>query len=415
MIVEVVAVGTELLLGQIVNSNAAVIAGRLAEEGFDAHYQVVVGDNEDRLVAALAGAMKRADAVILTGGIGPTQDDVTREAICAATGRTMEFSDEYARKLRARWEATGRVMPDSNLRQAEYPEGAEQLPNPKGTAPGLALLHHDTWIFALPGVPQEMAVLLDDEVMPRLHRTAGGPAVVKSRLLRSWGMSESQVSELLDDLFRASTNPSVAFLASSGEIKVRITAKADTEEDAEDLINPVEAEVRERLGARIFGTDGETIEAVVLHMLEAKGWRLATAESATGGLIAGRITSVPGASRVFVGSVVAYATDVKEAVLGVPATTLRDVGVVSEETAIAMADGAARVLGAEVAVAVTGSAGPDLQEQPAGTMVIAVRTPEDTAARSLRLPGDRERVRTYAGTAALHLVRLAVEGSWWKR
>lgn len=415
MIVEVIAVGTELLLGQIVNSNAAVIAGRLAEEGFDAHYQVVVGDNEARLVDALATALGRADAVIVTGGIGPTQDDLTREAICVSTGRAMQFSDDYARRLRARWEATGRVMPDSNLRQAEYPEGAEQLPNMKGTAPGLALLHEDTWIFALPGVPQEMLMLLDDEVMPRLRRTAGGPAVVKSRLLRSWGMSESQVAELLDDLFQASVNPSVAFLASSGEIKVRITAKADTEEDAEALIRPLEAEVRDRLGARIFGTDGETIEAVVLRKLEQKGWRLATAESATGGLIAGRITSVPGASRVFIGSVVAYATDVKHTVLGVPEEVLREAGVVSEETAIAMAEGAARTLGAEVAVSVTGSAGPDLQEQPAGTMVIAVRTPEDTAARTFRLPGDRERVRTYAGTAALQLVRLAVEGAWWKR
>jgi nicotinamide-nucleotide amidase len=415
MIVEVVAVGTELLLGQIVNNNAAVIAARLAEEGFDAHYQVVVGDNESRLVDALVTAVDRADAVILTGGIGPTQDDLTREAMCAATGRNMQFSEDYAERLRARWEATGRVMPDSNLRQAEYPEGAEQLPNMKGTAPGLALLHEGTWIFALPGVPQEMVMLLDDEVMPRLRRTAGGPAVVKSRLLRSWGMSESQVSELLDDLFRASTNPSVAFLASSGEIKVRITAKADTEEDAAAMIDPLEAEVRERLGSRVFGADEETIETVVFRLLEERGWRLATAESATGGLIATRITSVPGASRVFVGSVVAYATDVKTAVLGVPEHVVRDSGLVSEATAMAMAEGAARVLGAEVAVSVTGSAGPDVQEQPAGTMVIGVHTPEDSAARSFRLPGDRERVRTYAGTAALQLVRLAVEGSWWRR
>jgi nicotinamide-nucleotide amidase len=415
MIVEVVAVGTELLLGQIVNNNAAVIAARLAEEGFDAHFQVVVGDNESRLVDALVTALGRADAVILTGGIGPTQDDLTREAMCAATGRNMEFSEEYAERLRARWEATGRVMPDSNLRQAEYPEGAEQLPNMKGTAPGLALLHEGTWIFALPGVPQEMVMLLDDEVMPRLRRTAGGPAVVKSRLLRSWGMSESQVSELLDDLFRASTNPSVAFLASSGEIKVRITAKADTEDEAAAMIDPLEVEVRERLGSRVFGADEETIEMVVLRLLEERGWRLATAESATGGLVAARITSVPGASQVFVGSVVAYATDVKMAVLGVPEDVLRDAGVVSEATAIAMAEGAARLLGAEVAVSVTGSAGPDVQEQPAGTMVVGVHTPDQSAARSFRLPGDRERVRTYAGTAALQLLRLAVEGSWWKR
>ena len=414
MIVEIIAVGTELLLGQIVNGNGAWIGRRLAEEGLDAHYQVVVGDNDDRLVAALTTALGRADAVILTGGIGPTQDDLTREAICRATGRAMAFSEEYAARLRARWEATGRVMPESNVRQAEFPEGAVQLANAKGTAPGIALEHEGAWIFALPGVPQEMEALLDEQVMPRLRRLVGGPAVVKSRLLRSWGMSESQVAELLDDLFQATVNPSVAFLASSGEIKVRITAKANTEEEAASLILPVETKVRERLGARIFGSDGETIEVIVLAMLGERGWRLATAESATGGLIAARITSVPGASRVFSGSVVPYATELKERLLGVPAATLTGAGVVSEETAVAMAEGAARLLRAEVAVSVTGSAGPDEQEQPAGTMIIGVRTPEGTAARTFRMPGDRERVRTYAATAALHLVRLAVEGSWWQ-
>jgi len=415
VIVEVIAVGTELLLGQIVNNNASAIGGRLAEEGFDAHYQVVVGDNEDRLVAALATALARADAVILTGGIGPTQDDLTRQAICRATGRAVAYSEQYAETLRARWAATGRVMPESNLRQAEYPEGGVQLPNTKGTAPGIALEHDGTWIFALPGVPEEMTALLDDEVMPRLRRVAGGPAIVKSRLLRSWGMSESQVAELLDDLFQSSTNPSVAFLASSGEIKVRLTAKANTEQEASALIAPVEAEVRQRLGTVIFGSDGETIEAIVLGMLEERGWRLATAESATGGLIAARITSVPGASRVFVGSVVSYTTELKRRLLHVPEETLAGAGIVSEETAMAMAVGVARLLGAEVAVSATGSAGPDEQEQPAGTMVIGVHTPDDTAARTFRLPGDRERVRTYAGTAALQLVRLAVEGSWWRR
>jgi nicotinamide-nucleotide amidase len=415
MIVEVIAVGTELLLGQIVNGNAAAIGSRLAEEGFDAHYQVVVGDNEDRLVHALRAAVARADAVIVTGGIGPTQDDLTREAICVATGRGMEFSQEFAEALRTRWESSGRVMPESNLRQAEYPQGGLQLPNPKGTAPGIVLEHDGTWIFALPGVPQEMSALLDDEVMPRLRRVAGGPAIVKSRLLRSWGMSESQVAEILDDLFQSSPNPSVAFLASSGEIKVRITAKANTEAEATALILPVETEVRERLGERVFGSDGETIETVVLSMLEERGWRLGTAESATGGLIAARITTVPGASRVFVGSVVAYATELKRRLLEVPAATLDESGVVSEETAMAMAVGASRLLGTEVAVAVTGSAGPEEQEQPAGTMVIGVHTPEDTAARTFHMPGDRERVRTFASTAALQLIRLAVGGSWWKR
>ncbi len=414
MIVEVIAVGTELLLGQIVNGNGATIGRRLADEGYDAHFQVVVGDNLSRLAQSISTAIGRADAVVLTGGIGPTPDDLTREAICAATGRAMLFSEEYAARLRARWEATGRVMPDSNLRQAEYPEGAEQLVNAKGTAPGIALAHQDTLIFALPGVPAEMEALLDLEVLPRLRAAAGGPKVLRSRLLRSWGLSESQVAEILDDLYHGSANPSVAFLASSGEIKVRITAKGDSEEEVEGLIAPVEEEVRRRLGTRIFGSDGDTIETVVVDMLEERDWKLATAESATGGMVAARITAVPGASRVFVGSLVTYTTDLKRRLLGVPEDTIEGEGVVSEATAGAMARGAADLLGAEVAVAVTGSAGPDPQEQPAGTMIIGVHTPEGDGARTLRLPGDRERVRTYATTASLQLVRLAVAGTWWQ-
>lgn len=411
MIVEVVAVGTELLLGQIVNGNAAVIGRAVADSGFDAHFQQVVGDNLGRVEWALRLAMSRADAVVVTGGIGPTQDDLTREALCAATGRAMSFSEEWADVLRERWARTGREMPASNLRQAQHPEGAELIPNPKGTAPGLALLHEGVWVFALPGVPEEMEHLLTAEVMPRLRRSAGEGEALVSRMLRSWGRSESQVAEMLDDLYTGSTNPSIAFLASSGEIKVRITAKAASTEAAEALIAPVEAEVRARLGAAVFAADDDTIEQVVLRLLAERGWTLGTAESATGGLVAARLTSVPGASKVFRGAVVAYASDLKETLLEVGDLTKQ--GVVSEETALAMAAGARRLLQVEVAVGVTGSAGPDPQEREVGTMVVAVVTPEGSAARTLRLPGDRERVRTYAGTAALHLVRLAVTGTWW--
>ncbi len=259
-----------------------------------------------------------------------------------------------------------------------------------------------------------MHLLVERDVLPRLRDAAGVEHVVLSRLLRSWGRSESQVAELFDDLYHRSTNPSVAFLASAGEIKVRITAKAETEAAARALIGPYEEIVRERLGASVFGADDETIEQVVLDLLERRGWTLATAESATAGMIAARITSVPGASNVFRGSAVVYATDLKESLLDVPREVL-DEGVVSEATALFMAEGAAGRLGADVAVAVTGSAGPDPQELAAGTMVIAVHTPEGSGSRVLTLPGDRERVRTYATTAALQLVRLAVVGEWWAR
>ncbi len=414
MIVEVVAVGTELLLGQIVNTNAATIGRALADQGFDAHFQVVVGDNLEREAAVIRAAMDRADAVIITGGIGPTQDDLTREAICAATGRAMEFSDSYAAELRRRFAAWGREMPSSNLRQAEYPSGAEMLPNPKGTAPGLALEHEGVWIFALPGVPAEMEHLLTAEVLPRLRRVAGITEVLVSRVLRTWGRTESWVADRLDDLFRGSTNPSIAFLASGGEIKIRVTAKASDEAAAHALIGPVEAEIRRRLGSAVFGVDEDTIERVLLELLAGKGWTLATAESATGGMVAARVTSVPGSSKMFRGAVVAYAVDLKEHLLKVPEEALAE-GVVSEAVAEAMAVGARRLLETDVAVSVTGSAGPDPLERRPGTMVVGVSTPEATRARTLRLPGDRERVRTYTATAALHLTRLAVTGVWWGR
>jgi nicotinamide-nucleotide amidase len=258
LIVEVIAVGTELLLGQIVNGNAAFIGAALADRGLDAHYQQVVGDNLERVAAALTQALGRSDAVIVTGGIGPTQDDLTREAVCLATGLGMAYSVEYAEHLRGWWSARGRAMPESNLRQAQHPEGAELLVNPKGTAPGLALRYQGRWIFCVPGVPAEMEHLLVNEVLPRLGRDEVG-AVVASRVLRTWGLPESEVAELLDDLYTGSSNPSIAFLASAGEIKVRVTAKAATRELADDLIEPVEHLIRERLGATVFGVDDEKI------------------------------------------------------------------------------------------------------------------------------------------------------------
>ncbi len=416
MNVEILAVGTELLLGQIVNSNAAEIGSRLAGAGLDHYRQTVVGDNLDRMVDALRGAIERAGAVIVTGGIGPTQDDITREAMAAVAGATMEFDESFAAELRQRWAARGLEMPESNLRQAERPAGAVMIRNERGTAPGLRLEVDGTWLFALPGVPAEMLPMLEDEVIPFLVAAAGGErGVLASRVIRTYGWPESRVAEALDDLFGAAANPTMAFLASSGEIKVRLTARASDEAAAAALLDPVEAEVRRRLGHRVFAVGGDPIEAIVLDAVADRGWTLGTAESATGGLVAARLTSVPGASAVFAGSLVAYTARAKEDMVGVPAVVIGEHGLVSEATALAMAHGAAERIPADVVVAVTGSAGPEPLEAPAGTMVIAVRTPEDAAARTLRLPGDRERSRTLASTAALHLVRLAVTGAWWRR
>jgi nicotinamide-nucleotide amidase len=414
MNVEVVAVGTELLLGQIVNGNAAEIGWRLAEAGLDHYHQVVVGDNLGRAAAAITQALGRADAVIVTGGLGPTQDDITREAICAAAGVDMVYSEEMAEHLRDWWaRRRDRDMPVSNLRQAEYPRGAVFLDNPRGTAPGLRLQVGQAWLFALPGVPQEMLPMLEEHVLPFLVEQAGGRGVLASRLIRCWGASESSIAERLGDLFVSSTNPTVAFLASAAEIKVRLTARAATLGEAALLLDPLETEVRRRLGPTVFGVGEETIEELVLRLCRERGWRLGTAESATGGMVAQRLTSVPGSSAAFVGSVVAYSPALKTALLGVPADVIEEEGVVSEEVALAMAEGGAARLGADVVAAVTGSAGPDPGGAPVGTMVVAVRTPEGAAARSFRMPPDRERARAFAATAALQSLRLALQGEWW--
>lgn len=412
MIVEVIAVGTELLYGQTINTNAAAIGARLADAGLEHQHSSVVGDHTGRMVAAIKLAASRADAVIITGGLGPTQDDITREAIAQATGRPLVFSDEYADRLRRWWASRGREMPDSNLRQAEHPEGSDLLENPKGTAPAIRLDLGETLIYAVPGVPPELEALLDLHLIPDLRERADD-RVVLNRILRTYGESESRLGEVLADVY-SDGNPSMAFLATAAEIKIRLTAKADSRQEAEALVAPMETAVRERLGDLIFGTDDETIEQIIMDLALARGWTIGTAESATGGMVASRITATPGASSFFVGSVVAYDERIKREVLGVADALLAEHGAVSEPVAIAMADGAAAVLGCDVAISVTGSAGPDPQDKPVGTMVIAVHTPERTMARTVSLPGDRERIRAYTTTGALHLARRAMLGEWWQ-
>lgn len=409
MIVEVIAVGTEILLGQIVNTNASHIGATLADHGLDAHYQQVVGDNLERLSAAIDAAMGRADAIVITGGIGPTRDDLTREALSAATGRPLVLNQAYADRLRAWWNSRGREMPESNLRQAEHPEGAELVVNAKGSAPAVVLDHEGTLIFCIPGVPEEMVYLLDEAVMPRLLERSGGPAVVVSRLLRTWGQSESMVGEMLDDLYQGSTNPSVAFLASAGEIKVRITAKASDRSTALELIDPIAEEVKARLAPWYFAEGDDTVLRILARLLDERGWLIGTAESMTGGLVAAALTSSPGSSTHVKGGLVAYDPELKAKLLGVSDIDT----VVDLETAVEMAEGGRKLLDADVVVAVTGSAGPEPLERPPGTVIIAVATPEDTRGRELRMPGDRERVMAYGTTSALHLARLAIGGQWW--
>lgn len=410
--VEIVGVGTELLLGQIVNTNARWIGERLAEVGADVLFHQVVGDNLDRIVSVLELAASRSDVVIATGGLGPTEDDITRDALALVMGVPLERDPELERWLRARFAGFGAgAMPENNLRQADVPRGAETIENDRGSAPGLvAELPTGARVYALPGVPTEMTAMMRSRVLPDLGATIGA-AVVRSRTLRCVGIGESKVAEMLADLFPSSTNPSLAYLASAGEVKVRLTAKADTVTQAESMIAPLAAEVHRRLGDLVFTLDDESLEQAVSRLLLASGRRLACAESLTGGSVGARLTVAEGASKVFVGSAVVYTPEAKQRVLGVSRETIEGPGVVSRECALEMAAGARRLYEADVVVSLTGAAGPQPHDgaEP-GTVWIGLDADGLTHARGYVASGDRARVRRWAEQAALDLVRRFLEG-----
>ncbi len=403
---EVVAVGTELLLGQVVDTNSSWIGEQLALAGIDSHFQTKVGDNRARVVSVLRLALERSDAVIVCGGLGPTHDDITRECIAEVMGVELERHDDIADRIAQMFAGRGRRMADNNLRQADVPVGATVIPQVRGTAPGLICPVGVKVVYAVPGVPHEMREMVTRAIVPDLRERSGETAVIVSRTLRTWGDSESGLAETLAPLIERlddAGNPTLAFLASGIEgLKVRLTAKAESEAQAATLLAGEEREVRDILGALVFGTDDETMESAVLDLLRAQGRSLALAESVTGGLVAARITSVPGASDVFRGSVVSYATEVKQHVLGVP-----EGPVVTAEAAMAMAEGAARVMGADVALALTGVAGPREQDgQPVGTLFVGLCINGASEAAHLRLPGDRDQMRQFATISALNLLRL---------
>jgi nicotinamide-nucleotide amidase len=407
---EIVGVGTELLLGQIANTNAQWISERLAEIGVDVTNHQVVGDNLDRIVEALRLALSRADVVIATGGLGPTQDDITRTAFASVLGAELVRRPELETMLRERFTRVGRQMPESNLLQADVPEGARYIRPRRGTAPGLVAEVDGRRVYALPGVPGEMREMVEGTIVPELAALAG-PAALVSRILRCTGIAESKVAELLDDLFHSVTNPTVAYLAGGGEVKVRLSAKAATRQEAEALIDPVASEVVGRIGDFVFSGDDASLEETVGRLLRSTHLTLACAESLTGGELGARITAVPGASDYFLGSAVCYTAEAKRDVLGVSWETLDGPGVISRECVREMAVGARRVYGADVAVALTGAAGPDPHEgaQP-GQVWVALEAEAVSHQRPLRAPGDREMVRRWAEQAALDLVRRHLEG-----
>ncbi len=395
---EVVAIGTELLLGQIVDTNSSWIGEQLALAGIDSHFQIKVGDNFTRMEAALRQALERSDAVICCGGLGPTQDDITREVIASIMGVEMRRDETIVEKIRVMFESRGRVMADNNRRQADVPLGATVIPQMPGTAPGLICPVDDKVIYALPGVPYELHEMMQQTVLPDLRRRSGQTAVIRSRILRTWGHSESGLAELLATRIEELDglgNPTLAFQASGIEgIKVRITVKAEDEAAAQEILSTEEAGLREMLGEIVFGVDGQSMEHVVIDLLRTRGQSFAVAESLTGGLMALRLTEIDPTMEVFRGASVAPAEDPEAA---------------AEDRALAAARGVREAFGSDFGLAALQVDGGD--DGPSKTVALAIASAAAERSTSVALPGDRRRLRSFAVISLLNYLRLTLSGS----
>ena len=403
---EIVAVGTELLLGQVVDSNSAYMGDQLALAGVDCHFHTKVGDNQGRIVSALRIALDRSDAVIACGGLGPTSDDITREAIAELLGVELVRDPAMVDRIRGLFQSRKREMAPSNARQADLPEGATFIPQERGTAPGLICpVPGGRVVYAVPGVPFEMQEMVDRAVIPDLKRRSGASAVILSRMVRTWGMPESTLGEVVAGRVEAlagRSNPTIAFLASGVEgIKIRVTAKGETEAEATAMLDKEEAELRSLLGDLVFGIDDQGMEQVVADLLVQQGRTVGVAESLTGGLVGARLAEIEGASKWFRGSIVAYGSKVKFDLLGVP-----EGPVVSAEAAEAMATGACRALEADAGISVTGVAGPTTQDdQPVGTVFMAVALDGRVDSIEAHFPGDRHHIRQFSTISVLDMLR----------
>ncbi len=406
--VEIVTIGTEILLGQLVDTNSVEVARVLADHGVDVFAKHSVGDNADRLAAMLEDVLARADGAVTTGGLGPTVDDLTKDAVARAVGAKLVLHEPSLRAIEERFRQFGRPMTDNNRRQAYLPEGCVVLDNPHGTAPGFVALRADgKFVACMPGVPREMRPMLAEKLVPWLVRTYGLREAIYTRTLHTVGIGESQLDQRVEDLFRTLENPKIAMLAHGGKVDVKLMAKASSREEAETLIEPVAAELRARIGSGYFGDDETTLPGAIVAELRRRGAWLATAESCTGGQVADAIVSVAGASAAYRGGIVAYDNAVKTALLGVPQETLDRFGAVSEETAVAMARGARERLSVQFAIATTGIAGPDggTDEKPVGLVWFALALESgETETRRLTFPGNRADIRDRATVAALGLI-----------
>ena len=410
---EVVAIGTELLLGQIVDTNSSWIGEQLAMAGIDSHYQTKVGDNLARIVESIQLALSRSDAVICCGGLGPTQDDITRDAIASVMGVGMERHEDIVQRIRHIFESRGREMSDNNLLQADVPIGATTIPDQPGTAPGLVCPIGTKVLYAVPGVPYEMHVMMNGTILPDLKRRAGLSSVIASRTLRTWGHSESRLAEMLApriDALEAVGNPTLAFLASGIEgIKVRITAKAADEAGVATLLAEEETRVREVLGHYVFGIDEQTMESVVLDLLRKRGLTLAIAEVTSGGIASTRLSALDGDGTIFRGGVVTSVGAVREKLLGVPAASVG-----TRAAAAALASAVRSHLGTDIGLATTGEHDlGKIEGSNAGTTYLGIAIGDEVRVEEVRLPGDRERVRQFSVISLLNALRLRLELESW--
>ena len=413
MVAELIAVGTELLLGNIANTDAQMISEKLSAMGITVHHHTVVGDNPQRLTEALETARQRADIIITTGGLGPTYDDLTKQTICKTFGRELELHEDILEEIRS-WFQTkmGREMPENNIQQALLPTGSTIFDNPVGTAPGCAFEENGVHVLMLPGPPFECRYMFENRAAKYLEKLTDG--VIVSHEIKIFGMGESSVEEALREPMTKLTNPTLAPYAKLNECMVRATAKAETREAAEKMLAPLVEQVRETLGDVVYGVDVESLEAVVSDLLRERGMTLSAAESCTGGLIAKRLTDLPGASSVFRGGVVSYTNGVKAGVLGVPEELLEEYGAVSEPVARSMAECCRRICGSDLAVSVTGVAGPDRDDRgnDVGTVYIALASEGGTLCRKLSCGKGRgrDRVRSAAASSAFDLIRRQLLG-----
>ena len=410
--VEILSVGTELLLGSIANTDAQMLSRGLSELGLNVYFHTVVGDNPGRAKKAVELARSRADIIITTGGLGPTCDDLTKNVLAEAFGKKLVFHEPSAERIRAYFARTGREMPESNLQQAMLPEDCVVLENDWGTAPGCAFEVDGVHVIMLPGPPSECTPMFRYRAVPYLQSLSEG--VIASHTLKLFGIGESAMEAVLRDRMNTMTNPTLAPYAKEGECELRVTAKADTDAQAQELLRPTVEQVKGMFGNKVYGVDVASLEQVVQSLLEEKGMTIGTAESITGGLMAKRLTDLPGVSRVFRGGVVSYTNEVKREVLGVGQELLDEYGAVSEPVAKAMAEGARRLLGCDIALAATGVAGPDRDDRGSevGTAFVAIATPDGAYVRPLQLGNRpmRERLRTQTAHHAFDLARRYLSG-----